>query len=47
MRKLPANLLKRWLMASGALALAGALAWAMWPKPWEWISRKRREGRCW
>jgi HlyD family secretion protein len=32
MRKLPANLLKRGLMVAAALALAGALAWAMWPK---------------
>jgi HlyD family secretion protein len=33
MQKLPANLLKRWLLVAGGLAIAGALAWAMWPKP--------------
>ena len=33
MRKLPANVLKRGLMVAAVLALAGALAWALWPKP--------------
>ena len=32
MQKLPANLLKRGLMVAAALAIVGALAWAMWPK---------------
>jgi HlyD family secretion protein len=33
MRTPPANLTKRGLIVAGLLALAGALAWAMWPKP--------------
>ena len=45
MRKLPANQLKRGLIVAGVLALAAALAWAMWPKPVGSISRRRRGGR--
>jgi HlyD family secretion protein len=33
MRTPPANLTKRGLIVAGLVALAGALAWAMWPKP--------------
>ena len=33
MQKLKPTLVKRGLLAAAGLALAGALAWAMWPKP--------------
>lgn len=33
MRTPPANLTKRGLVVAGLVALAGVLAWAMWPKP--------------
>jgi HlyD family secretion protein len=33
MRTLPTSQLKRGLIVAGVLALAAALAWAMWPKP--------------
>ena len=33
MQKIPASLMKRGLIVAAIVALGGALAWAMWPKP--------------